>query len=412
MFKKYGVAALLAALLVTLAGSPAQAYAPQEGGSFNNPWGTDGAKERLLNKIQTAIRNTPRGATIRAAAYSNDRKDITDALIRAKRRGVNVQVLLNDNWTSFQTKRLIKAFGSNVSKKSFTRICKGSCRGRKGNLHSKFYLFSKTGSAEHVVMFGSANLTGFGAKTQWNDLYTSNNRQVLHSVFRNVFDEMKQDKIRAHPFVSKSVGDFDLNFYPRYDTTASDDPMMNTLRRVRCNGASGATGVGDHTMIRVNMYGWNGTRGIYLAKKVADLSRRGCDVRVIESSAGGRVVRILANNGVQIKTADRDRNNNGTTDVFTHAKWMIISGNYAQKAGWHVWTGSQNWSDRSLNGDEVTVHIPRRGAFGDYQDNFSSVWRTHASWVGGTKPTASAARTTAPNAGTLATRLLGLGAGT
>jgi hypothetical protein len=51
-----------------------------------------------------------------------------------------------------------------------------------------------------------------------------------------------------------------------------------------------------------------------------------------------------------------------------------------------VWTGSQNWSDRSLNGDELTVHIPRRGVFWDYRQNFRKIWRKHSRWIADTRP--------------------------
>lgn len=366
-------ASALAVLLALLAAPAAAGYRPADGGLFNDPWGSETAKNRLLAKITRTVEATPRGETIRIAAYSNDRKDVTDALIAAHRRGVHVQVLLNDNWTSNQTKRLQRRLGSDVRRDSFLRICASSCRGKRGNLHSKFYLFTRAGEAQHVVMFGSVNLTGYGAKTQWNDLYTTTNRKVLHHFLRDVFDEMKQDRAKARPFISRSIGDFDLSVYPRYDTTAGDDPMMRELRKVRCR-ASAPTGRNGRTVVRVNMYGWNGDRGVYLAQKVADLSRRGCDVRVLQSSAGGRVVTILANNGVLIKSPDHDRNNNGKTDLYTHAKYLLVSGRYAGKDGWHVWTGSQNWSDRSLHGDELTVHIPRRGAFADYQANFDHIW--------------------------------------
>ena len=86
-------------------------------------------------------------------------------------------------------------------------------------------------------------------------------------------------------------------------------------------------------------------------------------MRVIHSDGGGYVVGKLRANGVQVRTASYDRNDNGTVDMYTHEKYMILSGNLGGKAGWHVWTGSQNWSDIALNGDEVTMHIPRRGAF-------------------------------------------------
>jgi phosphatidylserine/phosphatidylglycerophosphate/cardiolipin synthase-like enzyme len=388
VIKKLLAALVTAALLVSGTATGAAAYRPEDGAIFNNPWGRFPAKERLLVKIASTIDAAVPGSKIRIAAYSNDRKDITDALIRAKKRGVKVQVLLNGNWTSRQTVRLQRALGENTARKSFLRICKRSCRGTTGNLHSKFFLFTDIGTAQDVVMFGSVNLTGFGAKTQWNDLFTSANRRVLHDRLRSVFDSMKHDKPRKNPFINTAVGDYDITVYPRYRNTQANDPVLNRLKRIRCKGDVGAAGVAGRTMIRINMYGWNGERGVYLARKVADLSRHGCNIKVLQSDGGGRVVQILARNGVLIKTPDADRNNNGTVDMFTHTKYWIVGGRYGTgNPGWHVWTGSQNWSDRSLNGDELTVHIPRRGVFWNYRQNFDHIWQKRSRWVAGTRPT-------------------------
>jgi hypothetical protein len=194
---------------------------------------------------------------------------------------------------------------------------------------------------------------------------------------------MKRDRPMKHPFRSATVrGAYGINFYPKYDTTAKNDPVMKRLNKVRCTGASGATGIGDTTMLRISMYGWNGVRGRYLADKVASLSRRGCDVRVIHSDGGGYVVGKLRASGVKVRTASYDRNGNGTVDMYTHEKYMILSGSFGGTAGWHVWTGSQNWSDIALNGDEVTMHIPRRGAFSEYRKNFDYLWKTHTHRAG------------------------------
>ena len=387
MFRKLIVALVATALLVGGTTTSASAYKPEDGAVFNNPWGSFAEKDQLLVKIASTIRAAVPGSTIRMAAYSNDRKDITDALIAAKKRGVHVQVLLNGNWTSRQTVRLQRALGKKTGRNSFLHVCQRSCRGTTGNLHSKFFLFTDIGTAQNVVMFGSVNLTGFGAKTQWNDLYTTTNRKSLHAVLRGVFNEMKRDQPAKRPYMNRPVGDFDVTVYPRVENTKDNDPVMSRLKRVRCQGAEGATGRDGSTMIRVNMYGWNGARGVYLAKKVADLSRHGCNIKVLESDAGGRVAQILARNGVLIKSPDFDRNNNGKVDVFTHAKYMILGGRYGKDtSGWHVWTGSQNWSDRSLNGDELTVHIPRRGAFWDYRQNFDHIWQKRSKWVADTRP--------------------------
>ncbi len=81
---------------------------------------------------------------------------------------------------------------------------------------------------------------------------------------------------------------------------------------------------------------------------------------------------------------------------------MILGGRIRTQSGWHVWTGSQNWSDRSLNGDEITVHIHRRGVFWNYRKNFNHIWEKRSTWVADTEPApTTTTRTTATRAGTL-----------
>jgi len=385
LLRRLGATIALVLLATTATAGGAAAWEPDPGAHFNNPWGSKAAKARLVTTFVRAVNHVPRGSTVRVATYSNDRKDIADALINADKRGVNVQVLLNDNWTSYQTKRIQKRLGSDIRKPSFLKICNSSCRGqkKKGNLHSKFYLFSRTGTARFVTMMGSANLTGFGVKNQWNDMYTVKNHRGMYDKYSKIFNEMKLDHAARHPYRSYALnGAYDVNFYPRFNTDRSNDPVMGRLAKVRCTGASGPTGVGNKTMIRIAMYGWNGTRGRYLANKIASLSRHGCDIRVLHSDGGGYVVRHLRANGVLVRTASYDRSKNDVIDLYTHQKYMILSGVWKSKAAWHVWTGSQNWSDRALNGDEVTMHIPRRGAFYDYRRNFDYIWKNHSHRTG------------------------------
>src|SRR5690349_7372366 len=66
---------------------------------FNDPTGDEVAQDRIGSHIRRAIDATPHHGTIRMAAYSFDRPDIADALLRAcTRRQVTVQVVLNDNF--------------------------------------------------------------------------------------------------------------------------------------------------------------------------------------------------------------------------------------------------------------------------------------------------------------------------
>ena len=379
--------ALVAALSVVAMPAPAQAYTPDSGPIFNNPRGNLAAKDRILTHIVRTIESTPRGSEIRIAAYSNDRPDVAEALIAAHQRGVRVQVVLNDNWTSGSTRRLVRVLGRDTNRRSFVAICAGSCRGGFGNQHMKFYLFSQAGRARDVVMVGSANLTGYGARVQWNDMYTTRNQPALRELYTKVFEQLVRDRRIAEPYIHRTVGDYENEFFPMPSMTSGHDPVLERLDAVRC-ATSGAAGSGGRTVIRIVMYGWVDSRGLYLAKRVADLARSGCDVRTILSAPGGRVVRNLIAGGAQVKSADLDLDGNPDTgfdetpyEVFTHQKYMTLSGTYRGAAGYQVWTGSENWSNLGLHNDEVTIRIPGRRVHRAYVANFDYLWAHHTRWL-------------------------------
>jgi phosphatidylserine/phosphatidylglycerophosphate/cardiolipin synthase-like enzyme len=54
---------------------------------------------------------------------------------------------------------------------------------------------------------------------------------------------------------------------------------------------------------------------------------------------------------------------------------MSLNGTYAGAPLRVVWTGSENWSDKSEVNDEVTVTIPRRGAHQVYANHFERLWK-------------------------------------
>jgi hypothetical protein len=386
MFRKACAVLTTAVVLVAAFAATASAYTPEPGPMFNNPRGNIEAKNRLLTKIVKTINSTPKHSVIRIAAYSNDRRDVVDALIAAHKRGVDVQMVLNDNWTSGQTNRLARVIGWDTNRRSFLSICAGSCRGGAGNQHMKFYLFTQAGKAKNVVMQGSVNTTGYGARTQWNDLYTTVGHRDLLDLYTKVFEQLVRDRRVATPFIHKTVGKYEVEFNPHPNTTTSTDPVMRRLNAIRCDATNG-TGRNGHTVIRIAMYGWRAERGLYLADKIAALDKRGCDVRVIASAPGHQVVGTLKRGGVLIKSADLDLDNNDSTgfgdtsyEVFTHQKYMAVSGSYRQTMGYNVWDGSENWSGMGLINDEVTLRIPGKGAYNGFMANFEYVWDNYSRW--------------------------------
>ncbi len=383
-------------------------WRPAQGAAFNNPLGRIGEKAKLMSRIVAAINHTPKGEYIRIAAYSFDRQSVLDALLKAHRRGVRIQMLLNDNWTSKQTLRLQRVLGKRAGRKSFVRICKGSCRGGPGNLHLKVYSFSRTGAANNVIMTGSHNMTNRAVRLQWNDLFTINGNQKIFDTFKKVFNQMKWDKRVSPRWVYFSSGDFAGQYYKtQADATKADavdeaditdvaaakipgpdkDPVMKRLKEIRCKALPG-TGKNGRTVIRILMYGWNQERGKWLAEQIRDLKRRRCNIAIIGSAMGGAVLKILKQRNIAVRSADWDYPPIDPDDpkavrranFYSHLKIVAVNGNIGGKPVKKVWTGSENWSGISFLNDELILEIDRARVYRKYVDHFNFVWRraTHS----------------------------------
>ncbi|MGI8900089.1 MAG: phospholipase D-like domain-containing protein [Nocardioides sp.] len=353
-------------------------YTPTTGAIFNRPIGSNAEKRAIFRHVNKTIEAAPAGSTIRFAVYSFAEARTADRLVAAHQRGVRVQVIFNDHKIYGPERRLQKVLGSNPRARSFARSCEGSCRDGKGNMHQKVFLFTRAGGAEHVVMVGSNNMTRNNAVNQWSDIYTVVGDPALFWTYAGVFDQMKLDVPQKTPFIQAEINGYGPQFYPRVETTQLDDPIYLALSQITCLGA--AEGYGDLvtlpdgttqrvTRIRISHHAWNGDRGRYLAVKVAELKRAGCDVRVIAGvGIGGVVKNILARALIPMST--------GTVKgVRTHQKLMTVNGVYAgNPAATVVWNGSHNWSDGALNRDDVVLRVNTPEAYAQYNANFEDIW--------------------------------------
>jgi hypothetical protein len=368
---------------------------------FNDPTGDETAQNRIADHIRRAIDATPHHGTIRMAAYSFDRPDIAEALARAcTQRRVTVQVVLNDNFVSRSSRHLRRLLGADAlstrgacdpgseagasAPPSFVKVCHASCRlGDRGNQHMKVYLFSATGGQPHVVMLGSANLTGYAAGVHWNDLVTFTGSQRLYDDYGRVFDELTADRRVEAPQVHLTHGDVTTDVGPAPSAAPGADAVAERLTEVACDALPG-TGVGGRTVVRISMYGWRGLRGLALARQVARLSHAGCRVQALVSAAAPDVVDTLVRAGARVRSASLDLDGDVATgfedsgwEHFVHEKWMSLDGTWDGSATRAVWTGSENWSDVSLLNDELVVMIPRPRIHDAYVAHFDTIWRRH-----------------------------------
>lgn len=356
-------------------------YTPSTGATFNRPVGTTAEQRAIFTHINKTIEATPPGATIRFAVYSFAEKATATRLINAHQRGVRVQLIFNAHQVYEQERRLQAALGKNPARRSFAMFCEGSCRGVKGNMHQKVFLFSKAGKAENIVMVGSDNMTRNNAVNQWSDVYTVVGDPALYFTYAGVFDLMKADQADATPYIAAEINGYGPEFYPYPNVTQATDPLYLALSKITCLGAAegygAATGVDSDddgvmdraTVLRLSQHAWNGDRGIYLAQKVAELKRAGCDVKVVYGTGIGRVVKnTLLRAGIPMSAGKVDGKR-------THQKVMFLSGVFdGDPAAARVWTGSHNWSDGALRRDDAVLEVEGVEAYDEYAANFRDMW--------------------------------------
>lgn len=330
-------------------------WAPPVGVLLNDP--TTANRRVILARVIQAINRTPRGETIRIVVWNLDDRPTVGALIKARRRGVTVQVVVsgvvdNPNWTRLKT-----ALDRNRTDSSFAKKCRGACRSSGPITHAKIYLFSRVNDTRYTAMFGSSNLATPAGNRQWNDLVTVRNRGVYNH-FVKTFSEYSRDRALANPYSVRSFGNTRVTLFP----AGERNPVLQELRRVRCTGA---TSNGGRTSIRIAIAGWFDAYGGAIANQVRTLWDRGCDVKIVTTLAGGGVNRTLkANTGrgpVPIRNISVDSNEDGVPERYLHLKALAINGVYDGDTSASVFfTGSPNWSKRAQKSDEVWVRMLNR----------------------------------------------------
>ena len=381
-------------------------YHVPTGAYFNNPRGSWNARMRIERQVLHAIANTRKGSVIRIALYSFDRIPVAQSLIAAKRRGVHIQILLNDHQDTKAMKMLRGYLGTNTKKRDFIYKCHSGCRtdNRKRLLHSKFYMFSKTGASKHALFLGSHNLTMNAMRHQWNDLYLMAGNKPLFQQYVALFDDMKKDYEKAQPPFTPFCGipangvacddavDFGTTVtFPKL-VGPKNDPIVQILDRVQCITVA-ADGRRVRTKLAVNMHTIRGHRGNYLADAYRRKFAEGCQARfsfglvgaITKTHLGARTPRgrlPLRSTGFDYNPNNNDDANNPdgkldlTLDYYSHQKFLIIQGNYAGNPNAQlVFTGSSNWGALGSVNDEILVALQGKRVARQYLRQFNFEWR-------------------------------------
>lgn len=386
--------ALIGALLLAGVGfappAVAEKYEAPHGPAFNNPIGGDKSRFRIERRIMQAIKSTRRDGRIRIAAYSFDRIPVAAALLDARRRGVKVQILLNDHQDTAAMRMLRARLGSDPKKPNFIYRCRSSCRGAQPNrnLHTKFYLFSKAGKSEDVVMVGSANLTLNAVAHQWNDLWTTSEKPDLYQNYVALFNDMRRDYNKRQPsylFCAKPLemacdeyADTMVSRVLPKRTTFKNDIILDFLDQVQCLTPQ-PDGTNKRTKLALSMHTIRGNRGLYLAEKIRKLYAAGCNFRVNYGIIGFyvklRLGAVTSRGRIPMRSTGFDFNGDEEIDRYTHQKYFVVRGNFAGDPLARItMTGSSNWATLGTAQDEVIFTVHGGGVAKKYMRNFERMW--------------------------------------
>ncbi|CAA9298876.1 MAG: hypothetical protein AVDCRST_MAG61-801 [uncultured Friedmanniella sp.] len=375
--------ALVAPTQLPAASAATVPYAVKPGLTFNNPTSGTAGHRRLLTVLEKAIDHAPPGSRIRMAQYLFDIDSTADKLIAAHKRGVVVQLLIDDHPMSVQTLRVRAALGTKKSAtRSFVSRCKNSCMSSDTSvMHAKFYLFSKAGVSSNVSMISSANPYTGNSGTSWNNMHVLVGDTTIYASLSKYFDDMLPDIDRPNYYRTTTSGMHKIYLFPRAARAGSSDvPMLDVLNNVRCTGLARGYGSDGRTVVRIEQWGWSAAR-LDIARRVWALHDQGCKVQIIANkfNTGPRVFAVLLKRSarygqIPFYNAAIDTNGNGVRDKYMHHKVVMINGKWFGQSTKVTYTGSANFSGTAtLANNELILRVKDARTYDAYYRNFNYI---------------------------------------
>ncbi|MFD9789316.1 phospholipase D-like domain-containing protein [Streptomyces sp. NPDC059070] len=408
-----GISPLLTGVPATAVADPAPLVTT--GAVFNNPAGDTAAQDAVFGHLARLVDGAQKGSDIKMSMYVLGSDYLAARLTAAHRRGVNVQVVLDNesllHWAGKVTypklaEGLKPVPGSGTS---WVRVCaeNQACLAKDPNPndsfhgvnHNKFVLFSRTtGSGtgtvpvDDVVVQTSANQTPWDRQHAFNDALTVVGNTALYTAYAGYFNDLAAaqagTKARVADYPTEyPAGDAKAYFFPR----AASDPILNILNTVddpvngqpACHGNSPGHGTEDgRTVVRVAMHQITRPE---VAKKLWELDDAGCYVDIVYryldvAGAGTAIADQLAKptrfGGIalhRLDDADDGDGNPATSNAMaTHSKYLLIDGTYLGKADQKiVFTGSHPYTKSALTtNDEALLKYDDAAVHDAYRENF------------------------------------------
>jgi phosphatidylserine/phosphatidylglycerophosphate/cardiolipin synthase-like enzyme len=354
-----------------------------------------------IRKLEMSlIEDAPDGSAIELSAYRFTDVALARKLVRDARNGVQVEVLLdggvpangcagasncvNPAYTVLQ--KLNSSYGPGSP--TWLRTCAGigpsnpwtqvgigrGCIGQDLN-HNKFLLLSDVpylGQEAHDVVFQtSSNNTPSQYRHALNNAVVIANRPPVYQDYLRYFQQLTLNSTSNaetssqwfNPFTGNhldttTLADHDIATWS-FPRPPGDDPVANVLGDVstanRCANRIGTATGPKHTKIKAAIADIKG-RGP-LIRQLATLQESGCRVVVAFATITPRDKHLLRRSGAQLDEVctipDRQKYPNDVNQ-YVHSKYLLVEGtdNNLGRNRRIVYTGSENWTNKSLSGSD------------------------------------------------------------
>ncbi|MCL7380667.1 phospholipase D-like domain-containing protein [Streptomyces sp. 35G-GA-8] len=383
------------------AGAPA---APVTTGAiFNDPAGTPAQRDRIRNHVVSLVGGAAAGSSITVSLYTFTDDNVREALIAAKERGVAVRAILDYKSHTTVTaggeyENLAAGLGTDRNAPSWvmscpsTRSCVGNRTiGSRAINHNKFFLFSRTGGVDKVVVQTSANMTGVQRTDLFNNAVTIADPGLYDNYAAYFDDQLRYGAsgagLATYYRTPSSATDpaYKTYFFPRRETSGTDyrkDPATDTVKLILDKVACSSTRRSEVRMAANLFY------RDQIASKLVAMKNAGCLVYLAGDgnpngggvgvpSLGRTVTSIVSGKLTQRVECWEDPPTSGAPKIGLHSKYLLVEGTYDGVADRKiVWTGSHNYSWQALRSNDETLLKIDNGAIHDqYRANHDHLMR-------------------------------------
>jgi hypothetical protein len=384
-----GIVAIALALALTgvpgaPGGSASDARASEEASGairyktiFQAPDATRAQDLSIENHAIALVNATPAGARISFAFRDFNRAPVVNALVAARDRGVDVRgvidggergrAALNPLRTALGAKLVF--CGSDVAFALHSCIASDpgpDDDGATSLQHNKFMTFSRLSDGRrHVVFQTSMNFLAPSQLTYFNDAVEIAGDVRLYEGYEQwVSDMMEQGPKRTDDRYTGFVlaGDDGRNTMfpsprPQRDLD-SDDTIVDRLEEIDCS---------DGGTIHVGMHVFRSAR-IVIMRKLAQLERAGCEVKVVLTTADADVYSGLASAGIEVTPLYWAAQGTALRHVRVHSKfWLVDAKNRETGVRTKIaYVGSSNWRGDQQYSDDLLLRVVDDGVYAEY----------------------------------------------